>query len=371
MLTLIRRCIPLLDRYILSEFIGPFLLAVMGFVIIGIVDILFTLVDLFINLGIPFLIVVRLLIYRIPAIMVIFFPMAVIFSVMLLLVRMAKDNEITILRASGLNVIRLTLPLLVIVLLVCLGSYITNEKIVPIASNLSETLFQKSVQKKAPPTVAKNVFFKEEGDRFFFIRRIDAKKSKMYDILIFEQTPEFPRIITAKTARWNKKTWTLMDGKIHEFDSNGDLTFATAFRQTQIHVERDIRSFYARTKTAREMDSAELKEKITVLDKGGVNTIALKVEYHMKKSLPMACLIFGIIGTAFCLHFVRSGKDWWGVITAIIIAVLLVGFYFFTVALFRSLAKKGVILPVLGAWLPNMLYGIPGIGIIVYDCYQR
>jgi len=370
-LTLIRRCIPLLDRYILSEFVGPFLLAVGGFVIIGIVDILFTLVDLFINRGVPFLIAARLLIYRVPGIMVIFFPMAVIFAVMLLLVRMAKDNEITIMRASGLNAIRITYPLLAIVLLVCLGSYFTNEKVVPFATNLSENLLQKAVQKTIPPTIANNIFFKEEGNRFFFIRRIDTKASKMYDILIFEQTPEFPRIITAKEAHWDKKTWTLLNGRINEFDSDGDLNFASGFTKTQIHVERDIRSFYARTKTAREMDSSELKEKIAILDKGGVNTISLRVEYHMKNSLPMACLIFGIIGAAFCLHFVRSGKDWWGVITAIIIAVLMVGFYFFTMALFRSLAKKGVISPMFGAWLPNLLYGIPGIGIIIYDCYNR
>ncbi|NQY73397.1 MAG: LptF/LptG family permease, partial [Candidatus Margulisbacteria bacterium] len=91
--------INILDRYIISQFMGPFLLAVGAFVIIGIVDILFVLVDSFINSGVSLFIVIRLLIYKIPAIMVLFFPMAVLFSVMLLLIRMAKDNEITIIRA--------------------------------------------------------------------------------------------------------------------------------------------------------------------------------------------------------------------------------------------------------------------------------
>ena len=69
------------------------------------------------------------------------------------------------------------------------------------------------------------------------------------------------------------------------------------------------------------MDSKELKDRIQSLKKGGINTRALKVELHMKKSIPLACLIFGLIGTAYCLSFVKSGKDWWGVIISIIIAM--------------------------------------------------
>ena len=91
----------------------------------------------------------------------------------------------------------------------------------------------------------------------------------------------------------------------------------------------------------------------------------------MKKSVPFACFIFGVIGISFCMNFVRSGKDWWGVIVAIILSVLVVGFYFFIVAVFRSLAKKGVVDPLVGAWAPNVLYGVPGVGIILYDCFYR
>ena len=151
----------------------------------------------------------------------------------------------------------------------------------------------------------------------------------MHDILIFERGSNFPRIITAKKAEWNKKTWTLNNGMIQELTPQGELDFSSKFDKTKIHVARDVQSFYTRKKTAKEMDSTELKEKINVLDKGGVNTNRLKVEYHMKQSVPAACFVFGILGAAFCLRFVKSGKDWWGVITAIILVVLLVGFSFF------------------------------------------
>ena len=162
-----------------------------------------------------------------------------------------------------------------------------------------------------------------------------------------------------------------MDGMIQEFNENGELDYVSRFAKTQIHVERSVESFYTRKKTAKEMDSAELKEKIKILDKGGINTRILKTEYYMKRSRPVACLIFGILGMAFCMHFVKSGKDWWGVITAIILVVLLVGFYMFMMAVFRSFAKKGIVTPFWGAWLPNIIYGVPGVGLILYDCYRK
>ena len=361
----------ILDRYIVQQFTGPFLLSVGGFVIIGIVDILFTLVDLFINSGVPFLIVTRLLLYKVPAIMVLFFPMAVLFSVMLLLVRMAKDNEITILRCSGLNAFRILAPILVLCFITAYFSYFTNEKIVPWANRVSDNLIPKTIQKKAPPTIANNVFFKEEGDRFFYINKVDSKAGQMDDILIFERTEHYPRITTAKRAYWNEKTWTMHMGMIQEFNKDGQLDFVSKFDTTQIHVDRPVQSFYTTQKTAKEMDSTELKEKISALNKSGIGTRGLTVEYHLKKSIPFACFVFGIIGAAFCLRFVKTGKDWWGVVTAIISVVLLVGFYFFLVALCRSMGKKGTLIPLLSAWLPNIIYGLPGIGLITYECNYK
>ena len=138
-----------------------------------------------------------------------------------------------------------------------------------------------------------------------------------------------------------------------------------------INIQQDIFSFYKKQKSAKEMDSKTLKDKIHKLTKGGISTRSLEVEYHMKTSIPLACFIFGLFGIAYCLSFVRSGKDWWGVIIAICMAVLTVGFYFFIVALSRALAKDGSISPFLGAWIPNIVYGSIATSIITYQCKYR
>jgi len=107
------------------------------------VDLVFTLVDLFINNGVPLLIVLKLLIFKIPAIMVLFFPMAVLFTVLISLIRIIKDSELTVLRAGGIAVDRVIAPIIFFSIMVSALSYVTNEKIVPWANHISDELLKK------------------------------------------------------------------------------------------------------------------------------------------------------------------------------------------------------------------------------------
>jgi len=363
--------VTVLDRYLFEQFLGPFFLAVGGFALIAVVDILFALVDLLVNSGIPVPVFFKLLIFKLPAIMVLFFPMAVLFSIMLLLVRMAKDNELTVLRTSGIGSFRIILPLLLLLLLTSILSYSVNEYIVPWTNKQSEQLVKEQTKKTPPPNIVDNVVFKDGEHRYFYIKKIDSKKGVMQNVLIFEETRDFPRFISAKRALWNGDTWRLLDGYIQETNSEGIIEFLDHYEEMIINVSQSVDSFYKRQKQPKEMDSQELKERIQKLDKGGINTRNLRIAYHMKRSLPLACFIFGIIGIAYSFTFVRSGKDWWGVIVAICIAVLSVGFYFFMMAFFRAIAKGGHITPFFGAWLPNIIYGIFAGGIVIYQCRNK
>jgi lipopolysaccharide export system permease protein len=361
----------IIDRYLIGEFIGPFLLAVGGFVIVGLVDILFTLVDLFVNAGVSGFIVARLLIYKIPAIIVLFFPMAVLFSIMLLLVRVAKDNEFTVLRSSGVKTWRILAPLVVVVFFVGFFCFYINETIVPWANYVSDNLIRQVVRKTPPPDISENVFFKDDKARYFYIKKIDAAKAVMRNVMIYELVGDFPRIITAKLAKWNQRSWFLFDGIVYEFDKEGRAEFTSSFSRMNLHLKKDLSAFYRRSKSAKEMDSSALASKIKVLAKGGVGTRKLEVEYHMKKAMPAACVIFGLVGMAYCLKLVRSGKDLWGVVFAICLAVLSVGFWFFLVALFRSFGRGGIIAPFWAAWLPNIFYFLVASFTIVYESVYK
>ena len=254
---------------------------------------------------------------------------------------------------------------------VCLLSYITNEKVVPWTNHTSDKLIRQEVTKKPPPHIAENTVFKGLGERYFYVKKVNYETSSMENILIFESTSNYPRIISSKFAEWDDMQWVLLDGHIYDFNRDGTLHFFDEFHKMQINVSQNMGNFYSNQQTAREMDSKTLKEKIKSLKEGGVSTRSLKVEYHMKKSIPVACFVFGLVGICYCLVFISSGKDWWGVITAIIIAVLSTGLYFFSIALFRALGKDGTIIPLLSVWIPNLIYGTIASATIFYQCKYK
>lgn len=360
----------ILDRYVAKEIINPFILAVGGFTIIGLVDILFVLVDIFVRSKISILVLFRLLAYKLPAVVVLFFPMAVIFAVMLLFVRMAKDSELSVLTTSGVNAFRIILPAIVITVAISFLSFFINEKLVPLANIASDNLIKHELKKSPLPNIKKNTVFKNQN-RFFYIKNIDTKTNTMEWVTVFEQQRRFPRILTAQSASFNDYKWVLQHGMIQEFNDDGSINFVNQFDEMTINVDENIRTFYQNNKKPKEMDSKELRDKITDLEQGGLNTRELKVEYQLKLATPAMCAVFGLVGLAFCLSFVKTGKDWWGVILAICCAVLTVGFYFFLLALFRAFAKEGSFPIVLGAWTPNLIYGFIASSMIYYQCKYR
>ena len=243
----------ILNRYLFKEFTGPFLFSLFGFIIIGLVDLIFALVDLFVNSGVSLPIITRLLIYKIPAIMIMFLPMSALFATMLMLVRMAKDNELTILRTSGVIIFRVIAPIVLFGTIIASISWGINEYVTPWANKVSDHLIRTTIQKKPPPKIVNNVFFKEEGNRFLYIENANVKTGKMKNLLLFEKNSNsFPRLITAKSALWDTNSWYLYNGYIHELNTSGDIKYISKFDQTSIHIVRDLHTFYTKHKTPKQ-----------------------------------------------------------------------------------------------------------------------
>ncbi|MFH1428697.1 MAG: LptF/LptG family permease [Candidatus Margulisiibacteriota bacterium] len=355
----------IIDRYLISEVAGPFILAVGGFVVIGMADVVFTLVDHLINKQVPFIAIFKLLIYKIPSVMVIFFPMAVLFAVMLVMIRLAKDNEFTILRATGINVFRVLLPICIIAGLISILSYSNNELLVPWTNHQSNNIIRKALLKKPIPEVNENVFFKDQENRIFYIGKVSADGEYLNDIMIFEPEQEFPRVIIAPKAYQHEGSWQLSNGVIHNYQADGHLLQEAIFEKMLIRVNKDVRSFFANQKGPKEMSRGELKSKLIMLKQGGISARDLEIEYYLKLAMPIACFIFALIGCALCVVFVKTTRDWWSVIVASIIAALASGFYITLTAVFRALGRGGYISPFISAWGANLFFLIIAAGFVL------
>lgn len=362
----------IIDRYILKELFNPFVFGTMGFVIIGITDLLFSLVDMFINRGIPFLVASKLLIFKVPDILVLFLPMAALFATVLSLLRFIKDSELTILRTSGFSLGRLILPIVVFGLLVSMLALFINEIVVPRANQTSEKLLTSVVYKNSAPDLIENTFFKGDSNEHFYIKKYDKAEQKMYGIAIYETTGKYPRTILAEEASWDSNKWTLKNGKIFRYARDQQLQYQNSFETMTIRTGTDIKRYFAlNKKSEREMDSLQLKQKIQDSRKSGINTRKLEVALHLKRAIPFSSLIFVLFGTAIIIVLVRSKEDLWGMVFSILLSLLSVGFYFFVMATFRALGRNGVVAALTGAWGPNLIFGAVATVLLIREHYVK
>lgn len=321
------------------------------------VDLLFTFVDLIINKGIPLNAVLMLLLYKLPSIMILTFPVATLFGVAMAMGRLSKDNEIAALRTSGISFGRIALPVIILSLIISGISFFINEKIVPYANHQSQQIIRDIVLKQPLPDIKENVFFKDAFNRHYYVQRINNKTKTMENIMVYELVAgeNLPRVVTAQTAKIDGLKLSLNSGLIHKFDNGGQLAYEATFEAMDFNLNEDP-MFSSGQKSAEEMDTKELSGQISLLQKSGASTNSLKTDLFMKFSIPLTSLIFAIIGLALSLPGLRGGRTWGMVLTIVIMFT----FYVFA-SVFRSLGRGGLINPFLAAWTPQIIFGILGI----------
>ena len=351
-----------LDRYVFFEMIGPFLIGVVGFILVLTVDLLFTMADLIINKGVPFWAVLKLLVYKLPSLLVLTFPVSTLFGTAMALGRLSNDNEITALRTSGVTLFRIAAPILIVGILVSLISFITNEKIVPRANLVSTNIIRQIIYKQPLPEVKENVFFKDAHNRYYYARRVNMKTKNMESVVVYEVTDEkFPRFILAESAIFAGRIWELKNGVIHRYDEKGYLNYEANFSEMKINVSEDVLSF-TEQKTPQDMERKELVDMINVLAKGGANTHSLLTELYMRYSIPFTCFVFALVGVPFSLPLPRSGRTWGMVVTI----VFMFTFYVFT-TIFRSLGRGGILPPAVAAFTPQVSFVIIGSALLFWE----
>ena len=346
----------ILDRYIISEILSFVALTAFAVTVMLIVRTLFELTDMLINEKVAWPYIIKLLVYRIPAFLVLAFPMSLLASSELAIGRLSTDGEITAMRTGGISLHRIIIPFLIAALVVSILSFVINDYIVPNANYLSQNIIHEIVQKKGLSYIRQNVFFRDAENRYFYVNRFDEKNMIMQDIIVYEFNGEGSlRTITAKEGKWITDTWKLENGTIYNNHECEESTYEISFATLDIILKEDFQNIFKNQRTPQEMSSKELKQQIDILQQAGVDTKSFEVVLHMKYSVPFSGLIFVLLGVPLSLRVKRGSKA-----TGIIISIVLVFVYYIFVSTIRSFGKGGIVVPVLAAWLPNIIFAILG-----------
>lgn len=348
--------VKLMDKYIIKEFMGPFFMGVFIITVILIGNYFFQLADLIIVKHVPIKLVLELLVYRLPEVIVETFPIAVLFAAMSAIGRLNHENEITAIRMGGVSIYRLIIPLLVVGALISSVTFLMNEQLVPWTNHRSQNIIRETILKDAMPSPEEEVFFKGPKGRLFYVDQYNQDTGELGNILIYQLDSGngFPEMITAQNGKIEENVWNLKSGIIHEYNDSGEVIFESKFKNMELELGDEMKEISGTQKSTSEMSRKELKQRIELFRRSGININSLLVDYHLKLAQPLTALLFVLISVPLSL----SGKEsrTWNLVFTIII----IFFYYVVLSFSRSFGRNEVLPPLLAAWLPNIIFLILG-----------
>ncbi|MFQ5450812.1 MAG: LPS export ABC transporter permease LptG [Nitrospinaceae bacterium] len=354
----------ILKRYILTEFFRLFLLSACGLVGIFLIGDFFERVDEFVSRGVPAWMLLAYYFYKIPFAFFFMAPQAVLLATVIAIASLSKNNEITAIKASGISVTGITLPIVGGAMLIALLVLASNEYIAPVTSKKMNHIFFVQVRGRATSgkIIKDKIWYKSKAGTIWNVENFDPQHSTLKGVSIFiTRDDQFiqKRIDSAK-AVWKDNRWEFIDGFVRSFGPEG-LEKTEFFEKNYFPFSEIPSDFQIIKKRPEEMNLRKLYEEILAWQSEGKDVSKKWVDLHHKISYPFIAIVMALIGIPLSLRTSRHG----GVLFSVALNLSLGIFFSFLYAMGISLGRGGTFGPVLAAWGPLALFTSIGFYLIL------
>ncbi len=351
--------ISIMDRYIAKELTLPFLFAVGAFSSIAVsVGALFELIRKVTDSGLSASLAFEIFLLTTPQFVVLAFPMSTLLATMMTFSRFSSDSELIALRGCGVSVKRIVAPAIILSLLVTALSFAVSEVVAPASTTRASDLLAKALDQEKPPFKEGNITFQQQdGDelvRFFHARNFDGTTMRGITVVDFSQSENedgLKQIVSADTATWDfaRNLWEFTNGTIYAVSPSGSFRQIIRFDKQDLQLPRTPLDLAARRKKTEEMNIAEANEYLGILKQTGDEKAVrdLEVSIQQKYSIPFACVVFGLVGSAVGVRPQRTGKA-----TSFGVSIVIIFGYYLLSFIATAMGKSGVITPFVAGWLP-------------------
>ncbi len=356
----------LLDRHITRELLGPFIFGVATFTSLMLAGKeLFQVTELLAEYHAPVGKVLTFFLMRMPALIVMTLPMAMLLSALLGFGRLSGDSEIVALYAGGISLYRVARPVVILAIVVTGISFVLNEVVTPKTNSRYEVLRRELMNQ--PLTSDKPFFVPDVKDgktnSIVYIQGgFDATKGALRNVAMIRYWNNKPMaFVYAKEAVWKKgNEWSFREGYFQSLGSEQTVTVPftnSVTREVEFNKTPDQLTLYQ--KKAEELSFVQLRDFIHVLQDEGADVREYRVMLYQKIALPLACLVFALIGTPLGLRPHRSSSA-----MGLGLAIVIIFGYWVFMHYMTILGNNGAITPAAAAFIPTLVGSLVGIALI-------
>ena len=354
-------------RYVLREVIPPLCLAQVVFTFLLMLDPISKRAEELIGVGVDGRDIVAILITLLPYAVGITLPMALLVGVLMGLARLSGDREIVAMQACGISIFRILSPLLLLATAVAAVDCYVLATMVPNANQrFREIVFRVSAN-RAEGEVKPRVF---EVDRFpravLYVREVAADGWR--DVFLADvERPGQPDIYIAAWGRFavdaERRTVSiaLRQGQRHRVDPAVPGEYEVHdFEELTLQLDAsDLFPDGGPAKGMNELSVAELQEEIVAMREAGISPHQPIMALHEKFSIPVACFVFVLLAVGLGVSSRKEGR-----LASFALGIAVILAYYVLMYLGTAMAKGQWLSPHLVRWIPNVMLGLAGIGLV-------
>src|SRR4030095_5151990 len=308
----------ILDRYVLRSYLRYFLVTSLSIYVIFLVVDFREMIDDVINSRIPGTLVLSFFKYRTPWVINQTLPVACLIATLLSFGVLSRFNEITAMKAGGLSLYRICMPVVGATLFLSLFAFGIQGYVMPFsnqrASQIRDQIRGHPGRSYSQP---QRKWFQGEDGTFYsfkayqrttpgFLRVSGDGTFQGFSVLRLDpRSYAVKQRIYAKEAHWGKDGWIFRSGWERSFTPRGGIGSFEEFKEKQVSLPLSPATFMGDVRTPDQMNYSQLKVFIADLQRRGYSVQELLIELHEKIALPFVSMVMVILGLPFAF---RSGK---------------------------------------------------------------
>ncbi len=359
----------IIDRYILREIIPPFCLAVFVLTFLLMIPPVMGVAEDLIAKGVDTITILQLMGTLVPQGLGITIPIGLLLGALMGLGRLSSDREMVAFQACGVSLFRILAPLTALAVVSTLATAYVLITLLPNANQAFREITFRTVANRAEGEIKPRVFDEYFPGVVLYVREVSTANEGWSDVLVADtRRSEQPDIYVAERGRLildqkqRRVDIVLTQGTGHQVDPLQPETYeAHEFDEIVIGLDSDtVFPLTGPQRGYRELTISQLRSEADQMTAAGLSAHPPIMEIHRKFAIPAACLVFILIALGLG---VTSRKD--GKLASFALGTCVVFGYYVVMYGAEAMAKGALVSPQLAMWLPNIVLGLFGVGLVV------
>ena len=229
-----------LDQFILKSFIGPFIAILLVVVFILVMQFLWLYIDELVGKGLSFKVILEFLGWGSVTMLPLSLPLATLLASMMTLGTLGENNELLAIKAAGISLQRVLVPLGAACLVVSIGAFFISNDLMPVAFNKIYTLRDDIGKTKEEIKIPTGTFYNGIEGYILRVNERDDETGVMHGVMVYNHTGNKGNtsltIADSAMMKMSKDksylTFTLYDGANYEETNN------KSYRDTTLQLQK-------------------------------------------------------------------------------------------------------------------------------------